>query len=733
MERRIGIFGACAALVLGGCGPQKPVVAQDASACGAALEACCNGAACDPGLLCTAGSCQPTPAADAGAACGAALQACCNGAACDPGLSCNAGLCLPSGGQGDAGPGSPDAGTADAGADAGGFDGGPADAGHADAGADAGIPDGGASFDAGAECAGLTGACDAARPCCPGLLCDASGGPTTGTCIAQPADAGPGGIGSPCVTLANCAAGLACAGEPDGGLACATPAAGPSLACVTTGGNCGSLFPQCCGGRCVAGRCAPWTPCGTMGQACGAAGCCAGLACDSDGGTCAPACGAAGTGCVQNADCCADQGLTCLQYQGLSGKLCGYAQYVRVEPDGGLQSVLCKSPSDPTYDPQTDLQCQLGTPCQPATAQGQADPCASAGLVCSFATGVCRQPEEYQPCIPGGPACEPLPDSQTTLQCVDLGESSLCVQPCAIDADCVDPQSTCQAVQGVPGKACLFDFTHPNGCTDYYGACPMENATDGLCFPFVFGEGGAAPQTYGICQQTAPSAGPGAPCLSGGLGLGDFFGGGNRQQGGLCGQGLVCTTSAGSLTGTCAPICDPGTAAAPACAADAGTCLAIWGESLDGYDTGACGVPCDYAAADAGCAAGEKCDPSLLLWGGDSTFGLCVPGAASPIPEGSACDGFAALDACTAGTFCLQDQTGASRCARLCHLGGVGACPAGESCAALGLGGGSTSVYTGACVGTAAPIPDAGTPDAGTADAGSRAGGGGDGGIAPRP
>jgi hypothetical protein len=56
------------------------------SSCGGLRDACCNGTACDAGLVCIGGFCAD--------ACGAAGQPCCNGTACNNGLVCNGATCV---------------------------------------------------------------------------------------------------------------------------------------------------------------------------------------------------------------------------------------------------------------------------------------------------------------------------------------------------------------------------------------------------------------------------------------------------------------------------------------------------------------------------------------------------------------------------------------------------------------------------------------------------------------
>jgi hypothetical protein len=54
--------------------------------CGAARQACCNGAACDNGLTCAGGTCTAV-------SCGGLGEPCCDGTACNAGLTCGGGTC----------------------------------------------------------------------------------------------------------------------------------------------------------------------------------------------------------------------------------------------------------------------------------------------------------------------------------------------------------------------------------------------------------------------------------------------------------------------------------------------------------------------------------------------------------------------------------------------------------------------------------------------------------------
>ncbi len=78
-------LAGCSGSTIGGPGSDAGLQDQTTAACGAAGQACCNAAACNAGLACTAGACAPS--------CGGVGEPCCNGTACNATLTCNAGLC----------------------------------------------------------------------------------------------------------------------------------------------------------------------------------------------------------------------------------------------------------------------------------------------------------------------------------------------------------------------------------------------------------------------------------------------------------------------------------------------------------------------------------------------------------------------------------------------------------------------------------------------------------------
>ncbi|HUB06939.1 MAG TPA: hypothetical protein VMB50_08060 [Myxococcales bacterium] len=544
-------------------------------------------------------------------------------------------------------------------------------------------------------CAGPGASC-ASASCCSGLTCTVTS-PSSEICEAPPdGGCGPSPLGGPCLTMANCLRGLVCSPKPDAGSVCATPIT-PSAACVANGQACGGSEPCC--GSCDGGLCVPRRPCAVTGGACAGDGdCCAGFGCNA--GACAPTCGAADAPCDPshgNGDCCLTEGLTCVSAGIDAGRaVCAYAQYAG--PNGPLD---CGAPC-------SGFPCTLGTTCQPPSASGSTDPCAAAGLVCDPTYDVCRQPGEFDVCQPGGPPCLPIAGSTATdLMCLPepalFGSGvDLCLQPCSPNdpasgtSDCVDPLMICSALSQGAGDACSYDIaigSCPQGAA-YFAPCNSAGIDDGFCLPFNYTGG-----SEGVCVQGTLDGGlPGDPCLDG-----------NRQNGGLCDPSSLC------LGGICAAACNAGTGLAPSCAQNDGgvaiACVPTEGQTGNPSDMGNCSPDCDFTSASGGgcpdTAAAEKCVPEILITGADSAAGLCVAGAASPIPVGQACTASPDLvDPCAAGALCLGSPSlGGNLCVQLCNgVGSVGRAPcgAGSTCAPLGLAIGN-SAHVGYCA-----LPDGG-------------------------
>jgi len=526
----------------------------------------------------------------------------------------------------------------------------------------------------GPSCAGPGEGC-APLGCCAGLSCDAQ----TDLCALP---CGVSDDGGPCVSLADCLPPLVCDTAGDAGF-CEPPGPAPTLACAGNGDNCGGSLPICCGGPCVGINCVPRSTCGLQGAACSRdSDCCLGLACaqgDAGAGSCTPSCGGDLAPCQSNADCCRAKGFSCLGSG--PGAFC-YPEdpHQPFDADAG-RLVECG-------DPCSGYQCSLGAGCQTyfdADAGAVVDPCAAAGLVCDATYAVCRQPGEFEGCAPGGPACQPVPNSSVgDLQCMTLptttGTIDLCVQPCQQTEDCADDLTTCQSL-GAAGSFCYYDF-----CTNYFASCNSRGTNDGLCLPLQAGG-----QTYGFCQQGAITGGHAASaCLSGA----------NRQVGGQCDTSDVCVDD------LCVPICNAGISGGPSCGPGDGglSCLAIFGQSGFPQDTGGCGRSCDFTSADAGCTPEgarppQKCVPLYLLGLGDLFDGVCVLGPDGGVAVGDSCLSLpTAGDPCVSGALCLNTGATGSVCAQLCDPAAPTACDAGQVCIGFASQG-FASQTTGYCEG----------------------------------
>lgn len=266
----------------------------------------------------------------------------------------------------------------------------------------------------------------------------------------------------------------------------------------------------------------------------------------------------------------------------------------------------------------SEYECQLGAACAPLPDGG--DPCAAAGFVCDASNQVCRQPQLFESCAPGGPYCEPFPDSNLSTSCLNLstlGDGDLCLEPCSETSDCADPLTNCYvAAETIVGGG----FCNANQCASNFAKCAAQGAADGLCEP----QG----PLYSFCHQESLDGG-------GAVGQGcDFYD--NRQRGEFCTFPNICNS------GICAPSCNAGTSGVPACAA--GTkCFGVQGLFSDPADLGACSVACDFTSPDGGgCKAvaggpSQKCLPELLLTGTDDPDGFCSAEVAAPAGLGQAC------------------------------------------------------------------------------------------------
>ncbi len=481
-----------------------------------------------------------------------------------------------------------------------------------------------------------------------------SGGGTSGSTTGNSSGGTSGGTtGTPCITAVNCA-GLIPRGQVclDGGV-CGEPTA-PSSICTPVGMACGTTEPSCCAGPCDGGTCTPWSACGNLGASClGSNDCCAYDACD--GGSCATSCASIGASCEQDTDCCLEYGLLCLP-----------------EGDAGRPR-HCDAPLTATCQSNGTPQCNLGTYCT-ISASGD-DPCAPAGYVCDPFYRACRSPFEYESCLVGGPACQPIPDSNASTICVGLlaGNQTtfLCLQPCSTTSDCVDPTMTCTNVLG--GQACFTDV----GCIDLFQACDSSGTGDGTCIPFTYPD-----QVQGQCWQGFADGGPGCAIY------------GNRQNGGLCPVGEYC------LGGLCQPYCNAGTEDTPGC--DGGTYCQWLYQTGNPIDVGACAQACAIADLDGGgCLASplpEKCLPLFFYGLPDNGSGVCVQESHNAPAIGQPCttDRSVLADSCGQAALC-GGLNGTIRCLQICDdIGQQGSCPDGKSCE-TSYSNGQSSTTTGVC------------------------------------
>jgi hypothetical protein len=328
-------------------------------------------------------------------------------------------------------------------------------------------------------------------------------------------------------------------------------------------------------------------------------------------------------------------------------------------------------------------ECQIGAACLPLPDGG--DPCNAAGFVCDESNEVCRDPQLFEPCQPGGPACEPFPQSTVPISCINLdvfGDGELCLQPCSQTSDCADPLLFCDNTgDAVVGGG----FCDADQCTTNFARCAAEATVDGICEP-------QGPQ-YSFChQETADGGTAGQAC--------DVYD--NRQRGQFCAFPNICNS------GICAPACNAGTSGVPGCATGT-SCFGVQGINSDPADLGACSVPCDFTSPDGGGCAQvtggpvQKCLPQFILTGVDSQIGFCVAEVPSPLGVGQDCPTEpSGLDGCAAGLLCLQPSlTQNARCFQMCNLvassPGTGGCPANQVCTALNDGSGVQPTEVGYC------------------------------------
>lgn len=514
--------------------------------------------------------------------------------------------------------------------------------------------------------------------------------PPDGGCFSDEPENGP------CFTNADCQSPLWCGyyGDCDVGVCLAPDAPVDPLACVGNGQACADGGPACCGGSCRSGACAPWQPCGEGQASCQSdADCCSNFSCKA--GTCQPSCAGLYGHCQGTGDCCWQQGLACtsIDYGTGTTVACYYAGLVP-----GMTA--CGGPC-------STVECDFGTPCDPSA---NPDPCNAAGLVCDGTYGVCREPRYNvgfsfypEPCLPNGPPCQPIANSQAQTVCApapnpDLGNAvaDYCVQACQTTADCIDPETTCQP--GPDGGGSFCSFWDSCQQSQFFGACDAEGQDDGFCYPVNFGYG-----VTGFCTQaTLDGGGPEARCI------GSYAE--NRQNGGFCDRADVCTPY-----GLCHPACNAGAAGddgGPGCPAGQ-SCIPFEGQQAYPTTIGFCSVACDFTSlSGGGCGLDtsgvqEKCLPLDFWTQQDVPTGFCVASSPNPIPVGQPCpngeitDVTSSVDACAVGSMCLSLNPflGAWTCQKLCDVVGAegfAGCSSGQVCCPVPVPGAVPS-HTGYC------------------------------------
>ncbi len=572
--------------------------------------------------------------------------------------------------------------------------------------------------------------------CCPNLTCNGlicvppesntgtgSGGAGAGTTGgADPCPVGDGGAA--CATSEECEPGLLCV---DGTCNAPIPA---KPQCTASG-----IGPQpgspCCEDTQDAGpaglACTGWVPCLTQGQSCGAGDtCCNNLSCGSD-GTCDPVCGGIVSVCTKDSDCCADEGSRCIKGSTFTnnppipGSICyPIGLPIQSVPTTGNIYYCGDFAQCPAYDaglPEV-IDCQLGAFCNSGIPEdGGTDPCAQNGLVCDTTFHVCRNPELNDPCVQGGPACNPDNETTSPIVCGDpifltninpLGLSA-CTFECQTTEDCVLPWQLC--IASADNNPLFQDCTYATNCamtspTDFLQPCAAASSNDGVCLPIGFEQ---PSNSFGLCTQafTDGDGGPGAACNLGG----------NRQNGGLCDTSDIC---AGNV---CSQLCNAGTLQTPGCGSGT-TCLPvmdIYGITLgpdptvEQYATGACVTPCTLTEQDAGVcqptAQGvpTKCLPAELFGytpKEEPDFCGAGPTAAEAIPVGGDCSNVTfgnALDPCVAGAECYGLVGTPSTCLQLCadgqigKKGAAGGCATNDTCTGANFSG-TPSTHVGVCM-----------------------------------
>jgi hypothetical protein len=317
-------------------------------------------------------------------------------------------------------------------------------------------------------------------------------------------------------------------------------------------------------------------------------------------------------------------------------------------------------------------------------------------MVCDPTTKVCRNPNQFDPCLPGGPSCNLIGDTNAaSWVCVNPAptnpqSSNQCWEACKNNGDCVLPFMSCDAI-GID-HLCFYQYN--STCTPF-STCNGTGTNDGICYTIA---PGGTNTPYQSCYQarTDGDGGPGTACNVNAT---------RQNPGGFCDTSDIC------LAGICQPICDVTGAGGRTCSGANGLCLQdpAFGDQT-GTTTpvtvlGACGVTCDFTdlggsncvTSDAGVAS--KCFPGVFGQFGypDDGTGFCVAASTTPIALGQSCssDGVH-FDPCVAGTACIGSAAAGSTCTQLCTNVGL-ACTDGGTCLQINNGAGGAYAHVGYC------------------------------------
>jgi hypothetical protein len=408
--------------------------------------------------------------------------------------------------------------------------------------------------------------------------------------------------------------------------------------------------------------------------------CCIDLRCvfDAGVGSCQPTCGTERAPCDPrrgNADCCLDDGFTCVGWGADGGAPFACNDMAAVPPDGGCVAA-CTDGGPP--------QCQLGSPCAPNFVGGN-DNCVPAGLVCSEQSETCAAPADGAYCAEGGAACRDGPDkdkyaqylrnANVGLECIQPTQifDPVCVQLCESTKDCANPYFAC-CDECVP-HVCVSNI---DACSDFYHPCNAQGSADGRCERF--GNQG------NLCvQANTDGGGPGSAC--------DELA--NRENPAFCDFADQC------WFGVCVPTCnisgEPGCSGAAQCLGVGGT-LGVCLTTCSIWESGGC------PTVNGGVA--QVCLPYFGFVAGSLAYSTqCVAQQPNPSPVGARCvppNGIEAVvsfpSPCVAGAICLN-EIGSNdwTCQQLCEFGGGASCSPGSTCHPIPVGPGIATRTVGVC------------------------------------